>query len=367
MSKRVMWLAALLAGWATAGARAGELSIGDPAPKLAIKEFIKGDPISKLEKGKTYVVEFWATWCGPCRVSIPHLTELQKQYKDVTFVGVSIWENDTKEVKPFVEKMGDKMDYHVALDDVPEGAKANKGAMASSWMDAAGQGGIPTAFVVNGDGKIAWIGHPMNMDKPLAEIVAGKCDVAVATAQFKREQEKARKMNELRAQLEAASKAGDPKALLSVIDTAVTEDPDLEMRLALPKYQILSGKDGDPEKAQEYGKRLVEKLFKDNAGALNNLAWLTVGTDEKDKNPKLLKIGLAAALRADDLTRGKDANITDTLAKAYFLNGDAAKALECQERAIKLAKGTPLENDKDMQNRLEEYKKAVEKSGGEKK
>src|SRR5260370_38578942 len=127
--------------------------------------------------------------------------------------------------------------------------------------------------------------------------------------------------------------------------------------LALGKYRVLAGKDGDPEKAQEYGKRLVDKIFKDNAAALNQLAWLTVGSDDDGKpNAKLVKLALAAVLRADDLSKGKDANIADTLARAYFVSGDAAKALECQERAMKLVKGTPQENDKALQKHLEYYK-----------
>ena len=45
---------------------------------------------------------------------------------------------------------------------------------------AAGQNGIPTAFIINGDGQVAWIGHPMGMDEPLAEIVDGTWDISVA-------------------------------------------------------------------------------------------------------------------------------------------------------------------------------------------
>jgi len=61
------------------------------------------------------------------------------------------------------------------------------------------------------------------------------------------------------------------------------------------------------------------------------------------------------------MSEGKDAGIADTLAKAYFESGDVAKALENQERAMKLAVGTGLENDEDMKARLEQYRKAAKK------
>ena len=76
------------------------------------------------------------------------------------------------------------------MDSVPEKEKASEGAMAKAWMTAAGQNGIPTAFIVNKEGKIAWIGHPMEMEKPLEKIVAGTWDlkaVAGREAQGRRE------------------------------------------------------------------------------------------------------------------------------------------------------------------------------------
>jgi thiol-disulfide isomerase/thioredoxin len=362
MATRTVWAVALLVGWASAAAAADELNIGDPAPKLAVKEFLKGNPVAQFDKGKTYVVEFWATWCGPCRLTIPHLTKLQKDYKEVTFIGVSIWENDAKDVQPFMKEMGDKMDYRVAVDKVPEGGKGAEGAMAKAWMQAAAQEGIPTAFIVNGDGKVAWIGHPMEMDKPLADIVAGKWDLATVSAQFKREQAAKRKFNRLREHLVEALNSGDSKKVLKVIDGAVAEDPKMETILGPQKYLVLAGKDGDPDKAQAYGKRLVETVLKDEPNRLEELAWTIVGSEDKTKaDPKQIKVALAAAQRAEEVTKGKDPSVIDTLARAYFFSGDVAKALEHQEKALKLAKGTALEKDEGMQKRLEEYKKAAKK------
>src|ERR1700710_690945 len=84
---------------------AAGLTVGSPAPTLEVTKWYKGEPVTAFDHSKTYVVEFWATWCGPCRESIPHLTELQKKHADVTFIGVSVEadEKDVETVKSFVE------------------------------------------------------------------------------------------------------------------------------------------------------------------------------------------------------------------------------------------------------------------------
>ena len=95
--------------------RGQELKIGDPAPGLAIGEWIKGDETS-LKKGTTYIIDFWATWCGPCRKSIPHLTALKKLYSDTELRIIAVTKEEPEVVKPFVRKQGRRMGYTVALD-----------------------------------------------------------------------------------------------------------------------------------------------------------------------------------------------------------------------------------------------------------
>jgi thiol-disulfide isomerase/thioredoxin len=132
-----------------------KLKVGDTAPGLDIEEWVKGEETT-IEEGKTYIVEFWATWCGPCKRSIPHLTKLQKEHGSdgLTIIGVSSEEAD--KVKPFVRKQSDKMDYTVAVD--------RRNSTKRSWFEAAGLKGIPAAFVVDQQGKIAWIGNPLSDD-----------------------------------------------------------------------------------------------------------------------------------------------------------------------------------------------------------
>ena len=170
--------------------------LGEKAKALTISEWVKGSAVDVTDGKNVYVVEFWATWCGPCRNTIPHLTELQKKYKDqgVVFVGVS--SEKAEEVKPFVQEMGDKMDYNVAVD--------KDDATDKAYMAAYGQGGIPCAFIINKESQVVWVGHPMEMEKPLQEVIEGKYDLQAAL-----------KLEEVRASVDEygllASKK-DPKA-----------------------------------------------------------------------------------------------------------------------------------------------------------
>src|SRR5262249_28513278 len=134
-------------------------------------------------------------------------------------------------------------------------------------------------------------------------------------------------------------------------------------RAAVPEIEkfVLLAKGGDAEKTTEAATRLIEGACQDTAQGLNHVAWTIVEKPGEKPDQKLMQVARKAARRADELSKGEDASIADTLAKAYFETGDAAKALEHQERAVRLAVGTALEKDRDMKDRLEQYRKAAKK------
>ena len=326
------------------------LKVGDKAPDLTVSKWVKGEPVTGFEKGRVYVVEFWATWCGPCKTSIPHLTEVAKKFeKDgVKIIGVSVWERDQSKVAPFVEQMGDKMNYHVAMDDVPEGGKGNDGKMAKGWMTAAGQNGIPSAFIVGKQGTIEWIGHPMDgMDKVLGKVIDGTFDAKAEAERKAKEQEQQQKLN-------AAMRGGNFDEAFAMMDEAVKADPSLAPRYAMIKFQTLLMRKKDEDAAYAHGAKIVDNEIKGESQMLNGMAWMIVdGPGIKDRD---LDLALKAAGKANELTGNKDAQILDTLAKVHFLKGDAAKAVEIQELAIK--SNTEKEMEADLKKALDEYQAA---------
>lgn len=365
MRLRAFVVAAVLTCATLTAARADDiLNIGDPAPKLAVSKFVKGDEVKGFEPGKTYVVEFWATWCGPCRASIPHLTELAHKYKGkVTFIGVDVWEQDTSEVEPFLKEMGDKMDYNVALDDAPSG-NPNEGKMAKNWLSAAEENGIPSAFVIQ-DGKIAWIGHPMGMDEALGKIVEGKWDPKKMAAERIEQKQLERKMAEMQRKVIAPYRNKDWKAVLSALEEVESSEPKLAKQFESIKFAALCN-GGEIEAGLALGEKLYE-ANKNNAMMLNNYFWGVVDPENKATlDPRIAKMAVKALKRADELTKHKDLMILDSYANALFAAGDAKGALEAEEAALAQLKEQVKDTDhpyyKQFGDLIEKFRKAAEKS-----
>jgi len=337
------------------------LRIGMPAPALKVAKWFKGEPVEKLETGTIYVVEFWATWCGPCRATIPHVTELARKHSgQAVFIGVSVWERPTEKtdegiaalVEPFVKEMGDKMEYRVAADGIGRD-------MAESWMTAAGRNGIPCAFIIGKDGNVAWIGHPMGMDKVLDEVIAGTFDVQAEAkkqeAELRQQQERLR----LERPIRDAMAAKDNKAVVQAIDKALAAQPDMEEDLMPLRFNALV--QYDEAAGFAYLKTLLEKgAVEKNPYYAFNAAAIVSRNIEKLKNPDYALV--ITALEKAGAGEQDNPNVLAFYAEMLAHAGRSADAAEVQQKAVKVAgpligKGVTQAWLDTQKTRLEEYRK----------
>lgn len=141
------------------------LKVGDIPPKLDFKRLNRTSPDEIITwesfKNQVVIIDFWATWCPPCRKAIPHLNKFVKEFKGKPVSFISITYEPDNMIKSFLEKY--KLDTMIGID--------NRFAMFKSFK----AWGIPMVVIVNQKGRIASVIHPNYLNRAvIEEVLAGK-------------------------------------------------------------------------------------------------------------------------------------------------------------------------------------------------
>ncbi len=402
------------------------LTIGSKAPELDVEHWVsdghgKFKPVTSFESGKVYVVEFWATWCGPCIMSMPHLAETQEKYADKGVQIVSISDEDMETVEKFLKrpvrkpaapaKEAEKKDGEASEEEKEETYADLTSAYClttdpdrsnhTAYMKAAGQRGIPTCFIVGKAGEIEWIGHPMRMDDPLDAVLNDKWDRETFMVEFKKKQAQ----DLLMSKISTLAGEKDFDGALELIQTAKKEAGGDQQALAsmlrmeaqlrlLPIREKLM----DDEKAEEAQTELMElvktapadvigqvrslsvslllsmqkpdlaaAVLNELASAenitasdLNEVAWNIYLQAQRNKQfPEEVLDGAVAIAEKAVATEPKNSMIIDTLAHLVYLKGDLDRAIELQTKAVE-EPGEGVTVSEDMTAFLEQLKKEKE-------
>ena len=324
------------------------LNIGDPAPPLKVKAWVKGTPIQSFEKGKIYVIDFWATWCIPCMQLMPHFSKMAHKYKDkALFLSIDIYEKEAipiAKIKKLVDNMGTRMDFTV-------GIEADK-FMSKNWADTSKSYGIPSIFIVN-DGKIDWIGHPKYADSVLTRILNKTWNPEFAL--LKRNNQIYLYQLELMAARDLSNRVNrykinmtgntydririSPDSILIVTEDMVKNVPHLKFLPIFIANIFPALLQTDPEKAYNYARQvMVTHTYYDEPPYLLLIQKIEEYSDQLKIPENIYRLGAECcqAWIDDDPypELGKTSDTYKRMANLYRHAGDLQKAAEAEQKAL---------------------------------
>jgi thiol-disulfide isomerase/thioredoxin len=338
-------LAAILLTPSAFAQKAGDTVTPDALGKL---QWMKGTAPAAWEPGKVYVLECWATWCGPCLAVIPHVDALYDKYeaKGLRVIGVNVWEDGAEKVTEFLKKKGDGMSYPVAY-------TGKGGVFETEWLKPAGVKGIPHAFVVK-EGKVLFTTHPSQLSESIVEslLAGGEAETKAVATINQAAQQREQLSTHMRA-FQAAAQKNDADGMAKVLaelepmTAAASYLPSLKMQLMMAKSDwpaiaaALEAKDAGPIQPT----------------TLSTLAQKAMKTPEM---PDSLRRTIATRYAAQLKERAHPIQL-QSLARLQWSVGDKEASLVTSRRALEFAESEDGLKMKVPANPFKKWVEALEK------
>lgn len=320
---------------ATAGAYSARLLPGSKAPRLPELTPVRGEAIKEIPAGVVTLVESWASWCPNCRERAFQVGDLERQHpgkvRELVIVSPDRFGSSEAATRELA-KLASGADERGAI------GWDSKGDFRAQWLTPARRSTVPTTFIVNGEGVIAWIGHAADAAEVVAKLIAGDWVIEDSARDFVQRFRGGEWRDDASQRFNQTARFGRWDEMLRALDDLDLYDPGIAGGTAAGWVQRTL--DDARQQAVKLALITERAVWDQDPHLLNDLAWYLLIANDPSKEE--VTAAQRMAQRASELSNHEDGLIEDTLALAQYLGGDRETAIATQERAIRLVEqGSP--------------------------